>query len=211
MHRTRNLPACMAGPLVRRRSHALRPVPLALARRPPRVPLCGQGVGWAFDFMQQRAPEGEDAGGGKRMRGYGVNVTYDWEALGAAFGLELDYVARSEALYVGLNAFSGEAGAGAGRRAWRSGGGGGGGWGRAPPVHTCLCVLCFGSGSLARACTASQASSLGATWPGRSWPPPPPGPRAFSWWHPPGCLRTGGAFRTGMRLCVRAFMFMRTA
>jgi hypothetical protein len=29
----------------------------------------------------------EDAG--KRLRGYGANLTYDWEALGAAFGIEV--------------------------------------------------------------------------------------------------------------------------
>ena len=70
-----------------------------------RVGCCSQGVGWAFDFIQQRMAESED--GAKRLRGYGVNATYDWEMLGAAFGVEVDYVAHTESLYVGLNAFSG--------------------------------------------------------------------------------------------------------
>ena len=39
----------------------------------------------AFDFIQERTPEE----GGKRLRGYGANFTYDWEALGAAFGMEV--------------------------------------------------------------------------------------------------------------------------
>lgn len=44
-----------------------------------------QGVGLALDFVQERTPEES----GKRMRSYGANVTYDWEMLGAAFGLEV--------------------------------------------------------------------------------------------------------------------------
>ncbi|KXZ43433.1 hypothetical protein GPECTOR_90g519 [Gonium pectorale] len=61
------------------------------------------GVGIALDFIQERTPEE----GGKRLRGYGANVTYDWELLGAAFGLEVDYVAASESIFVSVNAFSG--------------------------------------------------------------------------------------------------------
>ncbi|PNW70794.1 hypothetical protein CHLRE_17g734300v5 [Chlamydomonas reinhardtii] len=61
------------------------------------------GLGMAFDFIQERTPEE----GGKRLRGYGANFTYDWEALGAAFGMEVDYVAASESVFVSVNAFSG--------------------------------------------------------------------------------------------------------
>ncbi len=54
----------------------------------PSIPLPSpppQGVGLALDFVQERTPEES----GKRMRSYGANVTYDWEMLGAAFGLEV--------------------------------------------------------------------------------------------------------------------------
>ncbi|GFR46255.1 hypothetical protein Agub_g7807 [Astrephomene gubernaculifera] len=61
------------------------------------------GVGMAFDFIQQRTPEE----GGKRLRGYGANFTYDWEMLGAAFGAEVDYVSASDSLFLSVNAFSG--------------------------------------------------------------------------------------------------------
>ncbi|GIL48193.1 hypothetical protein Vafri_4877 [Volvox africanus] len=61
------------------------------------------GVGIALDAIQERG----SAESGKRQRGYGINVTYDWEMLGAAFGAELDYVAASKSLFVSVNAFSG--------------------------------------------------------------------------------------------------------
>ncbi|KAG2490023.1 hypothetical protein HYH03_011488 [Edaphochlamys debaryana] len=61
------------------------------------------GVGMAFDFIQERTPEEA----GKRLRGYGANFTYDWELLGAAFGMEVDYVAASDSVFVSVNAFSG--------------------------------------------------------------------------------------------------------
>ncbi|GLI69475.1 hypothetical protein VaNZ11_014107 [Volvox africanus] len=61
------------------------------------------GVGIALDAIQERG----SAESGKRQRGYGINVTYDWEMLGAAFGAEFDYVAASKSLFVSVNAFSG--------------------------------------------------------------------------------------------------------
>ncbi|GIL74794.1 hypothetical protein Vretifemale_4702 [Volvox reticuliferus] len=61
------------------------------------------GVGIALDAIQEKGSEES----GKRQRGYGVNVTYDWEMLGAAFGAEFDYVAASKSLFVSVNAFSG--------------------------------------------------------------------------------------------------------
>ena len=40
-----------------------------------------------FDFYQQRTKEGET-----QVGGWASNFTYDWEMLGAACGLEVDYV-----------------------------------------------------------------------------------------------------------------------
>jgi hypothetical protein len=54
-----------------------------------------------FDFYQQRTKEGET-----QVGGYASNFTYDWEMLGAACGVEVDYVAGGDAMHVDVNLFS---------------------------------------------------------------------------------------------------------
>jgi hypothetical protein len=54
-----------------------------------------------FDFYQQRTKEYENQVGGMAS-----NFTYDWEMLGAACGMEVDYVLGSDALHVDVKMFS---------------------------------------------------------------------------------------------------------
>jgi len=59
------------------------------------------GLGMVFDFYQQRTKETED-----QLGGVACNFTYDFEVLGAAAGVEVDFIAGGEAMHVDLNLFS---------------------------------------------------------------------------------------------------------
>ena len=59
------------------------------------------GLGMLFDFYQQRTKEGEGQVGGMAS-----NFTYDWEMLGSACSVELDYVLGGECMHVDVKMFN---------------------------------------------------------------------------------------------------------
>ncbi|MEW5307936.1 MAG: hypothetical protein WDW36_010304 [Sanguina aurantia] len=84
---------------------------VAAAGAPPEVGWGGRahvaydhlpGVGMNFDFFQQENKEGE----GYLLRGLASNLTYDFEALGAILGVEVD-LPGDEAAHVSMSIFSG--------------------------------------------------------------------------------------------------------
>ena len=59
------------------------------------------GLGMLFDFYQNKTKEGEEQQGGM-----GSNFKYDWEMLGSACSVKVDYVIGGECMHVDVKMFN---------------------------------------------------------------------------------------------------------